>query len=347
MSATEQSELSRTLQRFLDWARTLGWRYDMAPANLDHFQRFLQRRGVQRFCEVDTVVLLAYQQQLQASRSPATVNNYLADIRALWRYLLREELVDEDITQAVPYLRPDYFLPQLYSAAELARIERAAQAEIGCIHTPAFRFCRRTRHTAFALLRDCGLRVSEACRLDVQHYDPQARTLRIARTKFFKTRVIPLPRSICARLEQYLVHRQRVVAEADDAKQALFLSAFRQRLGRGALEKPWKQLLEAQGLYRPRRRQGRTVFGSTNLHGLRHSFAVRMLERWQREGGDFEQLLPLLSGYMGHAKVSYTATYLHLTPTLRQLANERLGGLVLPLLDHGVLTAEENELEQE
>ena len=47
-----------------------------------------------------------------------------------------------------------------------------------------------------------------------------------------------------------------------------------------------------------------------------------------------DALLPLLSGYMGHVKVSYTATYLHLTPALRQLANERLGQMVLPRLDH-------------
>jgi len=345
MSASEQSDLSRTMQRFLDWARELGWRYDTAPAHLDHFQRFLQRRGVERLTEVDTALLLAYQQQLRASRSPATVNGYLASIRALWRYLLREELVDEDVTQTVPYLRQDDFWPHLYSAAELARIERAARAEIGSIHAPAYRFCRRTRHAAFALLRDGGLRVSEACRLDVSDFDSQARTLRIARTKFFKTRLIPLPRSTCALLEHYLVHRQRAVAQTDNAQQALFLSAFRQRLNRGALEKPFRQLLKEQGLYRPRRRQGRNVFGSTNLHSLRHSFAVSTLERWQREGGDMERLLPLLSGYMGHAMVSYTTTYLHLTPALRQLASEQLGELVLPQLDHGMLTKEEDERE--
>jgi integrase len=118
---------------------------------------------------------------------------------------------------------------------------------------------------------------------------------------------------------------------------------FRQRLDRGALESPWKVLLEKLGLYQPRRRQGRTVFGSTNLHSLRHGFAVRTLERWQRQGNDVEQLLPLLSGYMGHVKVTYTAKYLHLTPTLRRLASERFGELVLPRLDHGRLGRQDEQ----
>ena len=104
----------------------------------------------------------------------------------------------------------------------------------------------------------------------------------------------------------------------------------------------FKQHLCELGLYRPRRQQGRTVFGSTNLHALRHSFAVRTLERWHSEGRDVEHLLPLLSGYLGHVQVSYTKHYLHLTATLRQLASERFAQTVLFRLDHdGTLTDDE------
>jgi len=53
------------------------------------------------------------------------------------------------------------------------------------------------------------------------------------------------------------------------------------------------------------------------------------------QGRDVEALLPLLSGYLGHAKVSYTTHYLHLTPTLRQLGSERFAQMALPRLDHG------------
>ena len=152
--------------------------------------------------------------------------------------------------------------------------------------------------------------------------------------KFFKTRVIPLPRSTCERLDRYLEHRLQIPAQEGSAT-ALFLTTARRQPKRGSLEEVFKRRLHELGLYRPRRKRGRTVFGSTNLHALRHSMAVRTLERWQRQGGDVEHLLPLLSGYLGHVEVSYTTTYLHLTPALRQLASDRLGEMVLPRIDHG------------
>lgn len=334
MNEARESELGLTLERFVEWARQRGWRYQWVPGHLQHLQRFLQRRGIERFSEVNAALLGEYQRGLSAHRSPATVCGYSNSLRALWRYLLKEELVTDDATRGLRTLRPDYFVPHLYGVHELRSIERATRTAIEHAKGSRQRFARQTQFAAFGLLRDCGLRVSEVCRLNVHDFDPRARTLRIELTKFFKTRVIPLPRSTADRLTQYLKHRRGLVgatAEADST--ALFLSAYGHRLGRLALETPFKQLLSELGLYRPRRRQGRTVFGSTNLHALRHSFAVSSLERWQREECDVERLLPLLSGYMGHAHVSYTKHYLHLTATLRKLSSERFAKLALPKID--------------
>jgi integrase/recombinase XerD len=332
MSGAAPNELGLTIKRFIGWARRQGWLYRMAPTHLGQLARFLERRGVQRVGEVNATLLAEYQRFLSLQKSPATVNGHLNTVRAWWRYLLKEELVVEDATRCLRPVRPDYFVPHLYSAQELWRIERATVAAIHQAHTPRHRFSRQTRHAAFGLLRDSGLRVSEACRLDVNHYDPRERTLRIERTKFFKTRHIPLPRTTCALLGQYLKHRHQLVGDTGESP-ALFVSQHGRRLNRVVLEVHFKHLLCELGLYQPRRHQGRTVFGSTNLHALRHSFAVRTLERWQLEGHDVEHLLPLLSGYLGHVKVSYTKHYLHLTPTLRQLGSERFAERVLPRLD--------------
>jgi site-specific recombinase XerD len=333
MTFSADTELGRTLQRFVDWARAQGWRYAGLPYHLAELERFIRHHGTTELAAVDTALLLSFTRHLRATRSPATVNGYRSALRALWRYLLREELVPEDVTQRLPAVRVDHFLPYRYEALELARLDQAAFAAIGRARGEAARDRCRLRWTAFGLLRDAGLRVSEVCHLDLEHFDPRAHTLMIERTKFFKTRVIPLPRSTCERLERYLAQRPEVVGPARDP-QAIFRSGTGRRIERTALEVAWKNLLTEQGCYHPRRREGRTVFGSSNLHALRHAFAVRTLERWQRAGRDVELLLPLLSAYLGHAKVSYTATYLHLSPRLRELAGRRLGDLVLPVLDH-------------
>lgn len=338
MTPTDPTEIARTMQAFVDWARAMGWRYIMHPLHLAQFARFLQARGVTRLDRVDTALLLEYQKHLLASRGPLTVNGHICSLRAFWRWLLHEQLVARDATEGIAHLRLHGFVPHLYSDRELSAIERAARDRIRQAHTDGHRFSARTGLASFILLRDCGLRVSEACRLNLCDYEPAPRSLRIERTKFFKTRLIPLPRTTCCVLDEYLERRRHRAPPGCDSS-SLFISALGRSLGRGALERHFKQFLIDAGLYLPRRRVGHTIFGSTNVHALRHTFAVRALERWQRRACDVDHLLPLLSAYMGHVKVTYTAHYLHLTPLLMQLASKRFGALALSRLDHhGCLT---------
>lgn len=332
MRGSTTEGIGRIFERFIRSQRELGWLYKTAPTHLAAFERFLCERQIDSLEAVDTRLLLDYQRRIKVLRSATTVNGYMSTLRALWRFLLNRELVENDVTAAVAYLPEDHFVPYLYSAHELDRIEQALREAIGNADTALGRLTRMMRRTVFGLLRDCGMRVSEACRLDVEHYDPAARTLRIERTKFFKTRIIPVPRSTCRSVDRYLSMRKALDRE-QGAPAALFVSFYRNRIGRSTLERDWKKLLTRLGLYRPRRRQGRTVFGSTNLHALRHSFAVRTLERWQCQGLEQDRLLPLLSGYMGHVQVSCTAVYLHLSPRLRETASRRFEDRVLPFLD--------------
>lgn len=323
--------ITQTLERFVEWSRELGFRYAMVPGHLRHWQRFLERRGVHRLSDVDAALLGEYQRCLEKQRSPATVRGYLSTLRALWRYLRREQLVTVDATKGFKPLREDTFIPHLYPRQELLAIEKGEQVAIQQARGSRSRFAARTRNTAFGLLRALGLRVTEACQLKVSDYDARARTLRIERTKFFKTRTIPIPRSTALLLDQYLICRQALASQPDEPR--LLLSQYGCGLQRGALEAPFKALVTELDIYQPRHRQGRTVFGSTNLHALRHTFAVCTLERWQRQKANVEALLPLLSAYMGHAHINYTKHYLHLTPLLRKLANQRFADLALPHLE--------------
>jgi len=51
-------------------------------------------------------------------------------------------------------------------------------------------------------------------------------------------------------------------------------------------------------------------------YDLRHSFAVRTLVDWYREGLDVQAQLPLLSTYLGHREPRYTYHYLSAAPEL-------------------------------
>jgi len=59
-------------------------------------------------------------------------------------------------------------------------------------------------------------------------------------------------------------------------------------------------------------------------HDLRHSFAVRTLIDWYRDGANVESRLPWLSTYLGHVHPANTYWYLSAAPELLGLAAERL-----------------------
>jgi integrase len=63
------------------------------------------------------------------------------------------------------------------------------------------------------------------------------------------------------------------------------------------------------------------------LHDLRHSFAVRTLINWYRQGVDVEQRLPLLSTYLGHVAPKSTYWYLSAVPELMAVVVDRIDAM--------------------
>jgi integrase len=59
------------------------------------------------------------------------------------------------------------------------------------------------------------------------------------------------------------------------------------------------------------------------VHGLRHSFAVRTLLNWYRQGIEPATRLNHLSTFLGHVNPTSTAVYLTITSELFEQANQR------------------------
>lgn len=49
------------------------------------------------------------------------------------------------------------------------------------------------------------------------------------------------------------------------------------------------------------------------VHDLRHTFAVRSMQKLKKSKSDIVTTLPYLSAYLGHCNMSATQIYLHLT----------------------------------
>ncbi len=67
------------------------------------------------------------------------------------------------------------------------------------------------------------------------------------------------------------------------------------------------------------------------VHDLRHTFVCHNLQRWAESGVPIQNMLPILSKYLGHTSISATQWYLRLTPEiyphLREICERELGGM--------------------
>jgi integrase len=160
------------------------------------------------------------------------------------------------------------------------------------------------------------MRMGEILALDRDDVDLQQGVLTITKSKFNMTRLIPLHESTMHKLREYVRRREPLLPVATTS--AFFASERGVRLNRCAVRHIFIRVSRLIGLRKATDSHG------PRLHDLRHTFAVKTLINWYRAGINPEQRLPLLSAYLGHAKVSDTYWYLSTVPELLGAVSTRL-----------------------
>jgi integrase/recombinase XerD len=166
------------------------------------------------------------------------------------------------------------------------------------------------------LLAVSGLRISEAVALDEADVRLTHGVLSIRRTKFGKSRLVPLHPSTTRALRRYLRVRDRI--RTGQPSNAFFVDERGHRLRRGMVQWTFRKISRQTGL------RGPTDARGPRLHDFRHSLAVKTLLGWYRRGVDVEHRLPTLSTYLGHGHITDTYWYLGAVPELLRLASNRL-----------------------
>jgi integrase/recombinase XerD len=304
--------LRQAIDDYLTLRRRLGVTLHATGHVLAAFATYAEDEGA---AHVTTDLVLRWASRL-TSVSPATLNGRFQMIRrfAQWRQLTDPgtEVPRVDLLPGRYRRRP----PRLYREEDIPRLLTAAR------HLPSPKGLRGwTYVTLFGLLVVTGLRSSEVVALDNADLDRREGTLRIRRTKFGKSRCVPLHTSTMAALTAYHAARDRVVRHR--RTDALFVSELGTRITQGAAEYTFARVSAQIGL-RPPFRAHRLGRGFPRLHDLRHRFAIRTLVDGYRAGGPVDPLLPVLATYLGHVHVHDTYWYLEAVPELLQLATERL-----------------------
>jgi integrase/recombinase XerD len=204
------------------------------------------------------------------------------------------------------------FTPYIFSEAELKRLLGAASAASG----PRSEIDPDTLRTFVLLLYGAGLRRGEARRLEISDVDLPRSLLHIRRTKFFKTRIVPVNARLCTVLKAFVA--KHCVRPSRDGRDLLFSKCDGTPITDSAIGAAFRRLRSIAGI----KRDG----GARNqprLHDLRHTAAVHRVISWYRVGADLNDLLPKLATYLGHKDLSGVQHYLTMTEELLAEASRR------------------------
>jgi len=173
---------------------------------------------------------------------------------------------------------------------------------------------REVRHRAcLSLIYACGLRLGEACRMEVGHIDRQRALVHVYGGKGFKDRYVPLPATILPLLEEcWRSHRN-----------PKWLFPCVERGGRrGQLNSRSVPLGTIQQVFRAALSES-GVTKKVSVHSLRHAYATHLLEKHV----DLRQI----QEWLGHSSPSTTVIYAHLTDQATQQNANVLGELMSDL----------------
>jgi integrase/recombinase XerD len=300
------STLREAVEEYIALRRQLGFKLALAHRYLGKFVHFMEARRIP-FITIEAALEWAMQPR---GADPA----YLAQRLGAVRRFARHHCATDPRTQIPPIdllrHRPRRARPYHYSEQDIERLLTSTQGL-----RPMGGLRRATYATLLGLLTVTGMRISEVLALRVEDVDLQEGLLTIRKTKFGKTRLVPLHPSARRALQQYARQRDALVGRRTTH---FFVSSQGRPLVAANVMKTFRLLRRRVGL------QAREGCDPPTLHHFRHRFATESLLRWYRAGDDVERRLPVLSTFLGHVCISSTYWYLSCHPELMEQAVRRL-----------------------
>jgi integrase len=299
--------LSKLLAEYLDLRRKLGFKADREAWLLRSLVSFLRTKGS---AFVTTDLALAWAKR-PADAHPTWWASKLSVARGFAKHV---HLIDARHQIPPRDLLPRYYrrtTPSIYSADEITRLLRAAR-EMPSRTTQGLPFRRATYETFFGLVATTGMRVGEAIRLDCSDVDWANQLVIVRESKFGKSREIVLDDTVVRALRRYA--NERDCTHPRPRSPSFFVSRVGTRLIYNNVHSTFARLLCQAGIPRAKAR----------VHDLRHTFIVRTVLRWYREGVDVDARMPLLSTYVGHRDPSSTYWYISATPELMDLVARKV-----------------------
>lgn len=297
--------LVAALADYLALRRSLGFSLKRDAKLLAQFLAYLQQQGTSTVTAADALAWAT----LPPGGSPGWLGYRMSVVRGFATYLRTLDPATEVPPVGLLPRRRHRAVPYLYSDADIAALLTQAQR----LRTP---LRTATIQTVIGILTATGMRIGEVIALDDEDFDAEHGLLTVRAAKLGKRRQIPLHPSTATALQGYRRLRDQQFPRPVSA--ALLVSTTGSRLLYYNVSQTFTTLVRRAGL------TSRSGSSRPRPHDLRHTFAVRTLLDWCRDGGDVAARIPLLSTYLGHLEPANTYWYLQAAPELMAEAARRL-----------------------
>ena len=305
------SPIGPLITRYLAMKRALGRSAVTMAYTLRYIDRFLASRHA---ADLTRETFTAWNESMTSLQS----NTRLARLHAVYHLCLFRQREHPhsfvpDPTQ-FPTRDPRPW-PYIFSEAEIVRLLTTAEALTPHKGSPLHREVARV---GIIILYTTGLRRGELVRLTLSDYEQAEQVFHVRRSKFDKSRLVPLSADATREIDRYLAARRQAGAPCGgDAPLLVHNHGARFRGYTGeAFGGLLRKVIRATDIRTSRGRAPR-------VHDLRFTFAVHALLRWYRTGVDVQARLPALATYLGHVSVVSTQYYLTFLQATAEAASER------------------------
>ena len=241
------------------------------------YSKYLEKKEMNLYTS-DNVAIMGYiQHLLNQGKSERSINRIVISLRSFYGYLKSRSLVNDIPKISYKSSRTTKKLPQILTVDEVDKIIRSVDKD-----GP-----KGIRDNALLeLMYATGMKVSELISVNVEDVNLDLSFVKCIDNKHFE-RLIPIGRSACRAIEEYLAIRDQV---ADAGVTNLFVNLNGQKLTRQGIWRIVKEYSHRAGIDK-----------DVNLNTFRHSFAVHLLQN----GANVRAVQKLL----GNQVLTYMDTY--------------------------------------
>lgn len=220
----------------------------------------------------------------QLGIGPKSQARIISGIRAFYKYMLMENLINDDPSDLLEGPRLRRKIPDVLSQEEIVKTIES----IDLSHPQGHRN-RAILETLYA----CGLRVSELVTLRLSQFYPDLGVVRVI-GKNDKERIIPIGDTAIKYIDYYVQHdRSQLKTIAAGHEDFIFLNRRGKKLSRVMIFMIVRESVEKAGIDK-----------KVSPHTFRHSFATHLVEG----GADLKAVQDML----GHESITTTEIYTHL-----------------------------------